>query len=98
MLNELAAQGRHPYFWRSGNTAELDFLFENEDRIIPVEAKANISTRAKSYIQFCKKYRPSLGFKFSMKNVGHHKVENTLTYSIPLYMVWKLGRYLELFD
>ena len=98
VLNELAAQGRHPYFWRSGNTAELDFLFENEDRIIPVEAKANISTRAKSYIQFCKKYRPSLGFKFSMKNVGHHKVENTLTYSIPLYMVWKLGRYLELFD
>lgn len=98
VLNELLAQGRHPYFWRSGNTAELDFLFEDEDRIIPVEAKANISTRAKSYIQFCKKYRPSLGFKFSMKNVGHHKVENTLTYSIPLYMVWKLGRYLELFD
>lgn len=94
VLNELLAQGRHPYFWRSGNTAELDFLFEDEDRIIPVEAKANISTRAKSYIQFCKKYEPSLGFKFSMKNVGNHKVENTLTYSIPLYMIWKLERYL----
>lgn len=98
VLNELLAQGRHPYFWRSGNTAELDFLFEDEDRIIPVEAKANISTRAKSYIQFCKKYRPSLGFKFSMKNVGEHKVENTLTYSIPLYMLWKLEHYLEQFD
>lgn len=75
VLNELLAQGRHPYFWRSGNTAELDFIFENEDRVIPIEAKANISTRAKSYLQFCRKYRPSLGFKFSKsRNVlGEHK-------------------------
>lgn len=94
VLNELLSQGRHPYFWRSGNTAELDFLFEHEDRVIPVEAKANISTRAKSYAQFCKKYEPPLGFKFSMKNVGEHRVENTHTYSIPLYMIWRLGRYL----
>ncbi len=96
VLNELLAQGIHPYFWRSGNTAELDFLFEHEDRAIPVEAKANISTRAKSYAQFCKKYEPPLGFKFSMKNVGEHRVENTHTYSIPLYMIWRLGRYLDL--
>lgn len=95
VLNELLAQGIHPYFWRSGNTAELDFLFEHEDRVIPVEAKANISTRAKSYVQFCKKYEPPLGFKFSMNNVGEHRAENTHTYSIPLYMIWRLGRYLE---
>lgn len=67
-------------------------------KAVLVEAKANISTRAKSYIQFCKKYRPPLGFKFSMKNVGNHKVENTLTYSVPLYMIWKLEHYLESFD
>lgn len=30
VLNELIVQGIHPYFWRSGNTAELDFLFEPE--------------------------------------------------------------------
>lgn len=95
VLNELLAQGIHPYFWRSGNTAELDFIFENEDRVIPVEAKANISTRAKSYLQFCRKYSPSLGFKFSMKNAGHNSVEETLTYSIPLYMIWRLQEYIE---
>lgn len=95
VLNELLAQGRRPYFWRSGNTAELDFLLENEDRVIPIEAKANINTRAKSYQQFCIKYRPPLGFKFSMKNVGDHRIEETLTYSIPLYLIWKLGQYLE---
>lgn len=96
VLNELIAQGRHPYFWRSGNTAELDFLFEQEDEVVPVEAKANISTRAKSYLQFCKKYKPRMGVKFSMKNVGENRTEETITYSIPLYLIWKLERYLEL--
>jgi len=96
VMTELLTLGKQPYFWKSGNTAELDFLFEHEDRVIPVEAKANISTRAKSYAQFCKKYEPPLGFKFSMKNVGEHRVENTHTYSIPLYMIWRLGRYLDL--
>lgn len=94
VLNELIAQGKQLYFWRSGNTAEVDFLFEDKDRIIPVEAKAAISTRAKSYLQFCKKYRPPLGFKFSMKNVGTNMTEETLTYSVPLYLLWKLNRYL----
>lgn len=97
VLNELLAQGRHPYFWRSGNTAELDFLLENEDRVIPIEAKANVNTRAKSYRQFCTKYKPPLGFKFSMKNVGDHRTGETHTYSIPLYLIWKLERYLDSF-
>ena len=95
VLTELLRQGILPYFWRSGNTAELDFLFEYEDKIIPVEAKAEIRTRAKSYMQFCKKYQPKMGFKFSMKNVGDNKVENTKTYSVPLYLIWRVKQYLK---
>lgn len=95
VLTELKSQGIVPYFWRSGNTAELDFLFEHDDRIIPVEAKADIHTRAKSYRQFCKKYRPSLGFKFSMKNAGNNLVEDTVTYSVPLYMIWRVKSFLS---
>ena len=70
-------------------------LFEYEDKIIPVEAKAEIHTRAKSYIQFCKKYQPKMGVKFSMKNVGDNKVENTKTYSVPLYLIWRVKQYLK---
>ena len=95
VLNELIKQKIHPYFWRSGNTAELDFLFEYEDVIVPVEAKAEIHTRAKSYGQYCKKYGPKVGFKFSMKNVGENSVENTKTYSVPLYLIWRLKEYLK---
>lgn len=95
VLTELLTQGIHPYFWRSGNTAELDFVFEYEDQIIPVEAKAELHTRAKSYRQYCKKYNPKLGFKFSMKNVGNHVVEGTKTYSVPLYLLWMIKKVLE---
>lgn len=95
VLNELISQGIHPYFWRSGNTAELDFLFEYDDMVIPMEAKAELHTRAKSYQQFCKKYHPDVGFKFSMKNVGNHEVSETKTYSIPLYLIWMIKQYLN---
>lgn len=47
VLTEVLRVGIHPYFWRSGNTAELDFLFEYEDKIVPVEAKAEIHTICK---------------------------------------------------
>ncbi len=98
VLNELVALGKHPYFWRSGNTAELDFLLEDRDRVIPVEAKAEIRTKAKSYQQFCKRFSPSMGFRFSMKNVGENLTEKTRTYSLPLYLLWKLDRYLSVTD
>lgn len=95
VLTELIAYGKIPYFWRSENSAEVDFLFEQENSIIPVEAKAEDNTRAKSYRQFCKKYHSKKGIKLSMKNVGTNRVENTVTYSIPLYLIWKLEEYLE---
>ena len=94
VLCELIKQGISPYFWRSGNTAELDFLFENEDRIIPVEAKAEENTRAKSYRQYCKRYTPQIGIKFSMKNVGVNDVDTTKTWSLPLYLIWRIKAYL----
>ncbi|MCD8221495.1 MAG: DUF4143 domain-containing protein [Clostridiales bacterium] len=93
VLTELITQEIHPYFWRSGNTAELDFLFEYEDRIIPVEAKAQIHTRAKSYQEYCKKYNPEIGFKLSLKNVGDNTVGKTDTISLPLYLIWMLKKY-----
>ncbi len=93
VMTEMIYQEIKPYFWRSGNTAELDFLFENENKVIPVEAKAQIHTRAKSYLEFCKKYKPEKGFKISMKNVGDNLVCETDTISLPLYLIWRMKEY-----
>ena len=93
VLNELLACGKEPYFWRSGNSAEVDFLYEHKNSMIPVEVKAADNTQAKSYKAFCKKYLPRYGFKLSSKNIAHNMCEHTMTYSIPLYLAWNMDKY-----
>ena len=93
VLNELKVRGKDAYFWRSGNTAEVDFIYEDSGAIIPVEVKSADNTQAKSYKQFCRKYEPVIGFKLSEKNIGENMCEKTRTYSIPLYMSWNLDHY-----
>ena len=95
VLNELLALGKEPYFWRSGNTAELDFLYENHDRIIPVEVKSADNTQAKSYRLFCKKYSPAAGCKLSTKNIAENDCEGTRTISLPLYLAWAIDHYID---
>lgn len=94
VLNELKSIGKQPFFWRSGNTAEVDFVYEDEGEVIPVEVKAADNTQAKSYKQFCKKYNPKRGVKLSEKNIAQNLCESTDTYSIPLYLGWNLDYYI----
>ena len=93
VMNELMNQKKSPYYWKSGNTAELDFIYENVGRVVPVEVKAATNTQAKSYKQFCKKYVPKIGFKASLKNIATNMVHETNTVSIPLYLLWNINLY-----
>lgn len=90
VLCELINLKKKPFFWRSGNSAELDFLFEENGQICPIEVKAADNTQAKSYKLFCKKYQPHIGYKLSLKNIGIHDCEGTATVSLPLYLLWKI--------
>lgn len=94
VLNELKSLGKAPFFWRSGNTAEVDFIYEDEEEIVPVEVKAADNTQAKSYKQFCKKYHPREGLKLSRKNIAENLCESTVTYNIPLYLAWNIDSYI----
>lgn len=93
VLQELIVQNKVPYFWRSGNTAELDFLFEEDCNVIPVEVKAATNTQAKSFKQFCKKYQNKTGFKLSLKNIAENDCEGTNAVSLPLYLLWNISSY-----
>lgn len=95
VLGELACLQIQPYFWRSGNTAEVDFLFEDRDGVVPVEVKSADNAQAKSYRQFCRKYAPRTGFKLSLKNIAENRCENTRTLNLPLYLTWNIKRYLK---
>lgn len=93
VLNELKSTGKEPFFWRSGNSAEVDFIYEHNGELIPVEVKAADNTQAKSYKQFCQKYSPRIGFKLSEKNIAENPCGETITYSIPLYLGWNIDEY-----
>ena len=96
VLTELISLDYNPYYWRSGNIAELDFLIEHKGNVIPIEAKANLNTKAKSYLEFAKQFKPKKGFKFSLKNSGINVVENTKTYSLPLFLVNRIKDVLDI--
>lgn len=95
-MTELTVLGIRPFYWRSGNSAEVDFLLEDSlNRIIPMEAKSAENTRAKSLATYCRQYKPALAFKVSAKNVGDNRKGNTHEISLPLYMLWRLQTYLD---
>jgi predicted AAA+ superfamily ATPase len=95
-LTELIALGLRPYYWKNANTAEVDFLFEDElNRLIPLEAKTATHTKAKSFDLFCKRFSPAIGFKVSLRNVGENLKGRTREISLPLYLLWKLKKYLS---
>ena len=92
-MNELLYQKKTLYYWKSGNTAELDFIYEKNGNVIPIEVKAATNTQAKSYKQFSKKYGPRAGFKASLKNIATNMVHETNTINIPLYLLWNMDFY-----
>lgn len=94
-MDELISLGVKPYYWRSDNSAEVDFLIEDEmNRIIPLEAKSADNTRAKSFAAYCRQYKPVIGFKISTKNIGDNFRDETHEISLPLYLLWKLHTYM----
>lgn len=95
VLNELKSLGKNPFFWRSGNTAEIDFIYEEDGEIVPVEVKSADNTQAKSYKQFCKKYKSKKGLKLSRKNIAQNLCESAITYNIPLYLEWNIDNYIK---
>ena len=93
-MQELTVQGIAPYYWHSGNTSEIDFLFESDSRIIPLETKSADNTKAKSLANYLKKYEPAIAFRVSTKNLGDNQKGKTHEISLPLYLLWRLKAYL----
>lgn len=72
-----------PRYWRSGNKAEVDFLIQYRNQVIPVEVKSDENIRSKSLAYYKKEYTPGLSVRFSLRNL---KKDESLI-NIPLFMV-----------
>lgn len=70
------------YYWTNDrSTAEVDFVIQNGNMIIPIEVKAETNVHAKSFKLFCEKYNPTSAIRTSMLP---YKDESWMT-NIPLY-------------
>ncbi len=93
VLQSLVKQfGKDQYYWTSGNQAEIEFLLQYRNLIIPIEAKSSISIKAKSLSVYRNKYNPKQAIRLSLKNL--QKDDNLL--NIPLYMVDFLKKMIDI--
>jgi len=89
VCQQLVAGGLEPWYWSAENSrGEIDFLFERDGVVTPVEVKAEENLRAKSLRAFCAKYEVGKAMRVSMSD---YREEDWLT-NLPLYAVGLLER------
>jgi predicted AAA+ superfamily ATPase len=70
------------YYWVASNaTAEVDFLVQCQNNIIPIEVKAEENLKSKSLKLFAEKYQPNKVIRTSM---NRFRVQDWMT-NVPLY-------------
>jgi len=74
-------KGYDLFYWQSDGKAEVDFVLQKEDAIIPVEVKKGQRNRSRSLGIFVEKYKSPYSIRVSKKNFGF---ENNIK-SVPLY-------------
>ena len=71
------------YYFEPSTRSEIDFIYECEGMLYPIEIKSSDNTRSKSLQAYIKKYNPKKAFRFSTKNISTSgKIE-----SYPIYML-----------
>ncbi|MEI6696276.1 MAG: ATP-binding protein [Bacteroidota bacterium] len=77
------------YYWSSEkSTAEIDFLIQFSENVIPIEVKAEENLQAKSLKSFQLQYKPAISIRTSMSD---YRIDQWLT-NLPLYAIefyWK---------
>ena len=75
------------YYWTNERSqAEIDYLIQYEDNIVPVEVKATTNLKAKSLNNFINEYKPKKAIRTSLAD---YKLNNNNLYDIPLYAIEK---------
>lgn len=83
------------FYWQreeKGSEAEVDYLIQREDTIIPIEVKSEKGRSLKSMRLFLEKHPKSLfGIRFSTHNYSfHEKIYSYPLYAVALGVQWKL--------
>jgi predicted AAA+ superfamily ATPase len=63
VANQLVCQGIDLLYWRDDNRAEIDFLLDRPEGIIPVEVKAGSNKKSASLSRYLKIFSPPYAIK-----------------------------------
>lgn len=63
--------GQVPAYWTSGNEAEVDFIIQWKDGIIPIEVKSDENVKSRSLNVYTQKFEPKLRLRYSLKNLEY---------------------------
>lgn len=94
VLTELISNDfQRPFFWKSGGTAEVDYIIQEGVDVIPIEVKSARRTRSRSLAEYRKKNSPRIAVRTSLKNIARHSDEHGEVLEIPLYLIWRMKAY-----
>ncbi len=87
IASELVSSGiKNLYYWTSKSDAEVDFVFQKENKIFPLEVKSGLSKNKKSLRSYESKYKPQFIFRSSPRNF----IQDKNFINLPLYSCFKL--------
>lgn len=83
-----------PRYWTSGGQAEVDFIIQRGNDIIPIEVKADQNINGRSLTLYGQKYKAEtkIRLRFSLRNL---KQDGTLL-NIPLFMIDYVDKLIEM--
>lgn len=89
VAQELGAMEIGPlHYWVSSGLAEVDFLLELRDQVIPLEVKAGHNVKSRSLTSYIEKYQPKLALRTSLQNIN---TSGSIT-NLPLYALELIQR------
>ncbi|MGD1822382.1 MAG: ATP-binding protein [Pleomorphochaeta sp.] len=80
------------FYWTNDkNSAEIDFLIDNGETIVPIEVIAEVNLKAKSLKTFSQKYNPQYSIRTSMAD---YKQEDWLI-NLPLWSIFEIDKIIK---
>lgn len=90
----IRSQETTPRYWSSGGEAEVDFLIQYKNTILPVEVKSDVNVRSRSLALYGEKYREAtkLKLRFSLRNLS---LDGDML-NIPLFLIDAVDRFVDM--
>ena len=83
---ELKRFGKELKYWRTKSGAEVDFVLEERDSIVPIEVKLSGSCAlGKSFYSFIQKHKPKRALIITLDELSKRKIGSTTVCSVPIF-------------